>query len=144
MSFKNTTLDIRTGDGIDDTLLEGLYYTANDGTQDCAPVGGTTDGLSVPRAVINIIPPYGGDWFSGVLHDSAYRDQLQKLDVETNQWIPASLPKPACDLLILEALASQGVSLIERETIYKAVSLFGDDSFNQDRGASLKADTSPK
>ncbi len=133
MSFKNQTLDVRTGDGIDDTLLEGLYYTAKDGTQYCAPVGSTTDGLSVPRCVQNIIPPTGGDWFSGVLHDAAYRNQLQKLNTENQQWEIASLEKSACDLLILEALESQGVGLIERETIYRAVSLFGESSFAEDR-----------
>lgn len=137
MGFTNKTLDVRTGDGIDDTLLEGLYYTAKDGTQYCAPVGSTTDGLSVPRVCINIIPPTGGDWFSGVLHDAAYRNFLQKLEVETSNWIPASLEKSACDNLLLEALEAQGIGLIERETIYKAVCLFGDSSFNQDRAKAV-------
>jgi len=136
MSFKNKTLDIRTGDGINDTLLEGLYYSAKDGTEYCAPLGSTTDGLSVPRCCQNIIPPTGGDWFSGVLHDAAYRNQLQKFNCTTQQWEKAELTKEQCDSLILEALESQGVGLVERETIYHAVQLFGQHSFNQDRNNS--------
>ncbi len=133
MPFKNTSLDVRTGDGIDDTLLEGLYYTAKDGTQYCAPIGATTDGLSVPRCCQNIIPATGGDWFSGVLHDAAYRDQLQKLNAVSQQWEKAALNQEQCDGLIDEAMDSQGVNMFERELIYRALRLFGHVAFAADR-----------
>lgn len=131
MSFKNKTLDVRTGDGIDDTLLEGLYYTAKDGTEYCAPILSTTDGLSVPRCCQNIIPATGGDWFSGVLHDAAYRDQLQKM--EAGIWQKATLTQEQCDGLILEAMESQGVNMFECELVYRALRLFGHTAFAADR-----------
>ena len=131
MGFLNKTLDVRTGDGLDDTLLEGLYYNSKDGKHYCAPIGSTTDGLSVPRCCQNIIPATGGNWFSGVLHDSSYRGQLQVL--QDDNWIPANLTQEQCDNLILEALESQGVGIVERELIYRALRLFGHVAFNEDR-----------
>lgn len=138
--FINETLDVRTGNGINDTLLESLDYLAKDGTLYRAPIGGTTDGLSVPRIVQNIIPATGGDWFSGVLHDSAYRNQLLCLPKEnvTNilldtGWILAELNQEQCDKLILEAMESQGVCLVEREIIYHALRMAGHSSFSEDR-----------
>jgi len=131
--FKNITLDVRTSDGLDDILLEGLYYTAKDGSQYCSPIGSGTDGFSVPRCVQNIIPPTGGSWFAAVQHDASYRGTLQILNA-AGAWEVANLTQEQCDNLILEALESQGVGIVERELIYRALRLFGHVAFNEDRG----------
>lgn len=140
--FHNTTLDVRTGDGLDDVLLEPLDYLAADGTLYRAPIGGTTDGLSVPRVVQNIIPPTGMEWFSGVIHDSAYRDQLLMIpanpfltEFPDAGWVPAHLTQEQSDNLILEAMTSQGVDLLERELIYHALRVAGSVAFAEDRAA---------
>lgn len=130
--FQNKTLDVRTGDGLEDILLEALVFHCLDGRILRAPIGGTTDGLSVPRCVQNIIPATGGDWFSGVLHDSGYRNQLQILSSD-GTWELANLTQQECDDLILEAMTSQGVSFITRHTVYRALRMFGSRAFNEDR-----------
>ena len=130
--FQVAYVDTRTSDGLDDILLGELPYIAADGTHYKAPIGGTTDGLSVPRCVQNIIPATGGDWFSGVLHDSAYRNQLLK-QLSDGSWVLATLDQPSCDALILEAMESQGIGYVMRYTIYRALRMFGSSAFKQDR-----------
>lgn len=131
MPFIQKTLDVRTGDGLNDVLLEPLIYERENGQMLRAPVGGTTDGLSVPRCVQNIIPATGGDWFSGVLHDSAYRNQLEIL--QGVDWVKANYTQEEADGLILEAMTSQGVGWLQRHTIYRALRLFGSFAFKADR-----------
>jgi hypothetical protein len=133
MPFQQATLDVRTGDGLDDVLLEELLYIKDDGTRLKAPIAGTTDGLSVPRCVQNIIPATGGDWFSGVLHDSAYRNQMQAYS--NNTWMPANYTQEQADDLILEAMKSQGVGFVMRHTIYRALRMFGSHAYAADRKA---------
>ena len=130
--FTSTFLDVRTVDGLDDVLLTPLDYTAADGTIYRAPRGGTTDGLSVPRCVQNIIPATGGDWMSGVLHDSAYRNQLQ-IWLGCGVWGTPNLTQEQSDNLILEAMESQGVGFMMRHTIYRALRMFGSVAFNDNR-----------
>jgi Protein of unknown function (DUF1353) len=130
MPFLQKTLDVRTGDGLDDTLLEPLFYERDDGTMLRAPIYGTTDGLSVPRCVQNIIPATGGDWFSGVLHDSAYRGQLEVL--QGVEWVKANYTQAEADGLILEAMTSQGIGWLKRQTIYRALRLFGSFAYKED------------
>ena len=126
--FQQDTLEVRTRNGLDDVLIDELVYLAKDGQLYRAPVGGTTDGFSVPRCLQNIIPATGGDWFSAVLHDSAYRGQLQ---VCNGVWVKAITSKDRCDRLLLEAMESQGVGLM-RYVIYFAVRLFGWAAFKKD------------
>ena len=121
--FTTQTIDVRTSDGLDDVLLNPLCYLTKDGRMLRAPVGGTTDGLSVPRCVQNIIPATGGDWFSGVIHDSAYRRQIEILS--DGEWHKATFTQQMADNLILEAMESQGVGILMRYTIYFALRLFG-------------------
>lgn len=128
--FINKTIDVRTGDGLNDELLEPLYYTCQDGRQLRAPMGGTTDGLSIPRCVQNIIPATGGDWKSGVIHDSAYRRQLEILI--DDQWQKAEFTQRECDDLILEAMESQEIGFVMRHTIYRALRMFGHKAYQDD------------
>ena len=133
--FRNITLDVETGNGADDVLLEPLVFDRLDGSTVRAPIGGTTDGLSTPK-IIRILPGYdstGDDWFSGVLHDSAYRNQLQVFCPVTQEWPLASLGRRQSDLLILEAMKRQGVGWTRRTVIYAALRLFGWIAFKQDR-----------
>lgn len=129
--FQNKTLDTRTSNGLNDTLLEPLVFIRKNGDLIQAPVGGTTDGLSVPRCIQNIIPATGGDWFSGVLHDSAYRNQLQIFKNDT--WVLADYTQKEADDLMLEALIAQEVGMIMRQTIYRALRMFGSFAYKDNR-----------
>ena len=131
--FQQQTLSVLTRDGLDDVLQEPLTYVSKNGRILRAPIGGTTDGLSVPRIFQNIVPATGGDWFSGVLHDSAYRDQLELWNEDTKEWVKAGLCQKDCDDLLLEALESQDVGWFTRSTIYRALRMFGSKAFNGDR-----------
>src|ERR1035437_6895714 len=122
--FQVTYVDVRTSDGLEDVLLGELPYLAVDGTLYKAPIDGTTDGLSSPRCVQSIIPATGGDWMSGVIHDSAYRNQLLKQLID-GSWVLANLTQEQSHNLILEAMKSQGVGYIMRHTIYIALRMFG-------------------
>ena len=121
--FITQTVDVRTSDGLDDVLMSPIVYLAKDGRTLRAPIGGTTDGLSVPRCVQNIIPATGGDWFSGVLHDSAYRRQIEL--ISDGEWHKAFFTQQMADNLILEAMESQGVGWFMRYLIFFALRLFG-------------------
>lgn len=131
--FQNTTLDVCTGNGLDDILEQPLVYHRLDGTVLRAPRGGSTDGLSVPRCLQNIIPATGGDWFSGVLHDSAYRNELQVLCKVTHHWTRANYTQAQSDALILEAMKTQRVNWLMRWTIYLALRAFGSFAYRADR-----------
>ena len=129
--FINSTLKVLTSDGLDDVLMEPLVFQRANGDIVRAPTGGTTDGFSVPRCLQSIVPATGGDWFSAVLHDSAYRDQLQE-QIGGN-WVDACYTQKQCDRLILEAMGTQGVSWVMRHGIYLALRLFGHVAFKKDR-----------
>ena len=132
--FKNTTLDVRTSDGLCDELLEPLAFVRENGDVVRAPCGGTTDGWSVPRCLRNYMPADGGDWFAAVLHDSAYRYQLQ-IKCMGDNWIPARYSRKQADILLLEAMRLQDVCIIKRHVIYWCVRVFGHPAFVEDRTA---------
>jgi len=132
--FQNDILIVQTRDGLDDILMDVLDFTDYDGTLYRAPIGSTTDGLSTPK-IVRLIPGYdatGDDWWSGVLHDSSYRDFLQ---VNRGVWVKASLTQEQCDHLILHAMKSQGVGFVRRHIIFFALRLFGSFAFKGDRAA---------
>jgi len=130
--FVNKTLDVRTSDGLNDILLEPLVFVRMNGTVVRAPIGGGTNGVSIPRCLQSIVPPTGGNWFSGVIHDSAYRDELEIVD-EFGEWVKAHYTQEECDYLILEAMISKNVNVIEREMIYHALRMFGEEAFKECR-----------
>jgi hypothetical protein len=132
--FLQTTVKVLTSDGLDDVLMEPLKFHRADGSIVRAPTGGTTDGLSVPRCLQSIIPATGGDWMSAVLHDSAYRDQLEfRVNDRNAIYVKAHYTQKQCDQLILEAMETQRVSWIMRHIIYWALRLFGHVAFKEDR-----------
>ena len=107
--FQNEFLDVRTRDGLNDVLLTPLIFQSAGGELYRAPKGGGTDGLSIPQLFQSIpwLSATGADWWSGVLHDSPYRGQLEKWDAATEDWIPANLTRAQADALIKEALQTQ-------------------------------------
>ena len=136
LGFHNKRLMVQTEDGLDDTLLDALVYRSVTGIWYRAPVGSTTDGLSTPK-IVRLIPGYdatGDDWWSGVLHDSAYRGFLEIKGVD-GIWRRAWLSQAQADALILEAMRSQGVGFARRQTIYLALRAFGSMAFKADRTA---------
>jgi Protein of unknown function (DUF1353) len=130
--FHNQDLAVRTADGHNFVLLEALVYTTKDGRTIRVPIGGTSDGISTPRFIWNIISPFGPQWFPGILHDGGYRDTLEELQPD-GTWEHVTLARYECDELIEEALLSHGVGEVETETIYKNLRLFGDKAFEADR-----------
>ena len=132
--FQNDYLDVRTTNGADDTLLNDLDFVTNAGVRYRVPQGSTTDGVSTPRIIRNL-PGYdatGDNWLSGVLHDAAYRGTLLKQSAD-NTFERAMLTQAEADALILEAMTTQGVGVIRRNIIYRALRLFGFKAFNEDR-----------
>lgn len=123
--FAKTTLDVRTSNGRDVTLLEPLVYTAKSGEVITAPVGTVSDGASTPRVIWQVIPPFGPYWMATVLHDYLYRLTKQ--------------PRDYCDNMLMEAMESLGVEFLLREAIYEGVHLGGEVAFNDDRRVKLLA-----
>ena len=136
--FENLPFQVATTDGRNFTLLADAFYVAKDGTRYCLPAGATSDGASTPAEVWPLIPPFGLYWPAAFLHDAAYRNTLfvcnsdNNTDITTTR-VKAALPKEKCDALLLEAMETLGVGMVERHTIYEGVVLGGKSSFETDR-----------
>ncbi len=124
MAFHNANLSVTTIDGRHVRLLESLVYETETGELIIVPAGAESDGCSTPQTIWNLLPPFGTYWLAAVLHDYLYRQTAR--------------PKPECDLLFLEAMASLGVDLLTRETIYEGVRLGGAWAFDDDRRPKLQ------
>lgn len=132
--FHNYKLDVATHDGLNDILLEPLVFTNRFGRLLRAPKGSTTDGLSTPK-IVRVLPAYdatGDDWWSGVLHDAAYRGFLE-IQNHLGEWQKADYSQKQADDMILDAMESQGVGFIRRHIIYYALRLFGRFAYAQDK-----------
>ncbi len=132
--FTNKTLQTTSVDGKNFILLEALVFVMGNGLTVRAPIGSGSDGVSTPRYVWTIIPPFGKTWFPGILHDAAYRNTLE-METHGGRWIPARFDRQQADELMLEALTAQGVDEVERQTIYRALREFGQVAFDEDRAA---------
>lgn len=132
MPFLQQSVVVLTSDGQNDELYTELYFTSLDGTRYLIPIGSTTDGLSVPRIVQSFVPASGNaSWLAGVLHDAAYRNQLEVW--RDGEWVIASLTQKQADDLFLEAMEAQGVSWLLRKAIYLALRTLGQRAFKRDR-----------
>lgn len=123
--FLEKTITLESGNGRDDVLRSPLHYRDRNGILYRVPVGASTDGMSTP-AIIHPLPgfePTGRHWLASVLHDSAYRGTLERMD-RTN-YLPANLSRAAADALFREALATLHVGPIRRSIIHTALRLFG-------------------
>lgn len=137
MSFRNLPVKVSTTDGRNFVLLEALVFTTLTVRTLRAPAGSTTDGLSIPQVLWTAgLPPFGDAWLAGVLHDAAYRDQLEELVAgswKDGIWKKVTLPKNECDSLFLEALLARGVEAIKAQTLYEGVALGGQAAFDANR-----------
>lgn len=76
-----------------------------------------TDGLSIPSAAWAIVGPDNGPAFAaGILHDYLYSRESTLFH---------NHPREVCDLLFKEAMFNLGIGWLRRETIYRAVRMFG-------------------
>jgi len=134
--FKKPTLVNETSDGRNIVLLEDLVYVAKNGVQYLMPTGSKSDGASTPKAIWNLIPPFGTYWMGTVLHDGAYRNVLQSLNADGTR-SPVTLTRDQSDDLLLEAMDSLGVEMLLRDAIYEGVHLGGEIPFDDDRRVKL-------
>jgi hypothetical protein len=97
-------------------LTHYFRYISSVGTI-TVPTGFRTDGASVPRMFWPIFDPYAGNYLhAAVIHDylySVWSDCHFKADRYTADW------------LFKEAMFNSGISWPTRETIYRAVRMFG-------------------
>lgn len=119
-------------DGRNWKLIQPIDYVAVSGITYRIPRGAATDGASTPAIVWSKIPPTGTYWLAAVLHDAAYQNTLEVVNVDGTVQ-KAALDKEACDNLLKEAMESTGVEQATVEIIYEAVRLFGSSAFKEDR-----------
>jgi hypothetical protein len=122
MPFNQTNFKVETSDGRNVRLLESFtYVTEVNGYLEKieVPAGTKSDGASTPKAIWNIIPPFGPHWRAAFLHDYLYRSTKRS--------------RKECDDIFLEAMINLDVDKITRDTIYTAVRAAGDHSFDEDR-----------
>jgi len=87
------------------------------------PSGTISDGASVPRFAWSLgISPFDGDYFdAAVLHDFIYRD------TET------PFTRKQADRIFLAAMVWLGVGFWKRQTVFRAVRMFGGKPWNDNR-----------
>ena len=112
--------NVATKDGHNFFLLDNYYYRTKAGKLITIPRGSDSDGASTPRAIWNVLPPFGDYWKAAYLHDFLYRK--------------SKLPKEYCDAMLKEAMESLGVNDTELITIYTGVKIGGQEAFDEDRG----------
>lgn len=124
--FSTSSLAVRTSDGWHVTTLEPFTFTDSKGNVYTIPAGTTSDGASTPRLLWRELPPFGTYWLAAVFHDWLFRY--------------STFPEAQCNALLLEAMISLSVPLIERSAIFEGVHIGGWKSFAEDR----KAQAQPK
>jgi hypothetical protein len=112
--------------------MEPVEVVTGEGDRYRVPVGSTSDGASTPRIGWDAIPPFGPYWLAAVVHDSAYRGNLER-QREDGTWTPAMLSKNASDTLFLDLMTALGVEQGLKETIYEGVKFFAWRAFRDDR-----------
>lgn len=120
-------MDLRTTDGRDATLLSPIVFkrpASVGGGTITMPTGSRTDGASTPAPAWALgLAPFGPYYISCVLHDGCYRGTT----------IPKIETREEADLILWEAMVSQGVHDTEAKTIYTAVRKYGQASWDADR-----------
>ncbi len=123
--FLQDTLDTRSADGRNDTLLMPLDFVDVDGTVYRVPLDSDTDGGSTPRFawLVPGFEPTGRHWFEWILHDSAYRGTL--LVMREEKWIRAELTRKQSDELLDRALKIDGMNKLARLSVYGSLRAAG-------------------
>lgn len=93
--------------------LEKFRYETDNGDVIIVQKWFKTDFASVPRALWALISRWGKHGFAAVIHDWLYWDQPEQHD------------RKAADKIFLEAMATSGVNLVKRQTMYRAVRAIG-------------------
>lgn len=102
-------------------LTHYFRYIASVGTI-TVPVGFRTDGASVPRIFWNLLDPWGPYFPAALVHDYLYsKASTQRGHSSRRQ----------ADEIFKEAMFNAGVPWPTRETIYRAVRLFGRRSYKK-------------
>jgi hypothetical protein len=99
-----------------DQLICRFRYVSSYGTIE-VPVGALSDGASIPKIFWPILGPYGPYFRSAVVHDFLYSD------------LNDEFTRAESDLIFKEAMFNEGIGWCQRETIYRAVRLFGKKHF---------------
>ncbi len=81
------------------------------------PQGFITDGASIPRIFWNILSPYGEYFPAALIHDFLYSSRR------------TVITRATADAIFLEGMEVVGVPWLKRQTIYRAVRLFGGSSY---------------
>lgn len=89
------------------------------------PTGFRTDGASIPKAFWNILEPFGPYFPAALVHDYLYSGASDGHFTTDRQ---------TADMLFKEAMFNLGVGWPTRETIYRAVRLFGGRSYKKRHG----------
>lgn len=83
------------------------------------PAGMLTDLASIPQVFQNVLGPAGPYVQAAVLHD-----QLCEYLSITENGAPKPITRKQCDDILLSAMVDLGVSTLQAQTIYDAVSLY--------------------
>ena len=122
--FLNLPKFVPFGDGINFCLLDDFGYEHSDGKTITAPQKFITDFASIPREFYSVVgPPWGKYGFIAILHDWLYYSQYTS--------------KKYADDILMEGMKIAGVGVLQRDTIYEAVSKAGQSAW--DANAKQKA-----
>jgi hypothetical protein len=99
-----------------------FYFSEDDkSTGVTVPKGFITDFASVPRILWSILPPTGRYTKAAVLHDFLYSNASH-----------LELTRKQCDKMFLQGMEILGVKRWVRNTIYRAVRIFGNKYYKKD------------
>lgn len=79
----------------------------------CVPTGFITDGASIPRVFWSALSPFGDYFPAALIHDFLYSPRNTRYT------------RLQADTIFLEAMCNLGVAWYRRNTIYRAVRMFG-------------------
>lgn len=97
----------------------------------CIPAGFVTDFASIPRLLWNLLPPTGSYGKAAVVHDWLYR-HCGMVTISTplqHDVKGVTYSRAECDEIFREAMEVLGVGWFTRQTIYRAVRMFGGSSY---------------
>lgn len=106
------------GQEYDYILLEEYIYITKAGLKIIVPKGFRTDFASTPKFMWNIIPPTGKYTRASLVHDFLYSTDCKLI-----------LNRRVCDSIFNEVMEAHGTSVYRRESMYRAVRLFGSSHF---------------
>lgn len=98
-------------------LCHYFRYANPDHPSITVPTGALTDGASIPKVFHNILGPTGPWYRAAVIHDFLYSQ------ASTSRY--PGVTRKMADEIFLSAMIDCGVGFFTRQTIYRAVRLFG-------------------